>query len=156
MNKLVEALEKRMRGTLPPLPFIAIVKTAPPNISIEYLGNIIKAEQIKIMNYLLLNYHRTYKLKGVIDKQHQDVSEQKQTFSASDMSPAGEGPHKHNLVSGTSNGTIESTGNYEHHGDLWLTDTLRVGCEVLVQVVGNSYIITGQVVQMPNSAKEGA
>lgn len=154
MNKLIEALEGRMKSLMPVMPFIAIVESPPPNITIKYENNIIPTAQIKVMNYLLPNYHRTYRSEGIIDSMHQDVSEY--SFDNSTASEAVGSHPAHPIPKLAGSGTIESTGNYEHHGDIWLTDTLRVGSEVLVQVVGNSYVITGQVVQMPNNAKEGA
>lgn len=150
----IEALENRIRKTIPKDKFIGIVKTAPPNITIEYSGQIIPTAQIKVLNYLLPNYHRKYKLDGIIDSQHQDVSEYNFNNTTS-SSPVGDHP-SHPIPSLKGSGTMESTGNYEHHGDLWFTDTLRVGCEVLVEIIDNSYVVVGQVVQMPNNAKEGA
>lgn len=134
---------------------IATVDTPPPNLTLKYSDQVIYPEQIYCSNYLLQEYHRTYKFEGIIDQQHQDVSDFKQDVSSSSMTLNGMGPHEHKITKVAGSGTIESTGNYNHHGDLWLTDTLKKGDEVLVCIVGMFYVVVTKITKMPNMAIEG-
>lgn len=120
----------------------ASVSSSPPELKIKFAEIEIPSEQIYCSNYLLPHYHRTYTFKGNIDKQHQDINGYSMTFN-------GLGPHDHTLQ------TIDSTGNYKHSGDLWLEDTLKVGDEVLVVVLGVFYVVVTKITKMPSGAIEG-
>lgn len=146
---------------------IATVESPPPALKLKYAEQIIQSEQIYCSNYLLKNYHRTYKFDGIIDSQHQNVNQytfkdMQFSVTGSSMSTEGYKPHTHNITSiggggtqGQASGTIESTGNYKHHGNLWLTDTLKKGDEVLVCIVGMFYVVVTKITKMPNMAIEG-
>lgn len=151
-NILIETMKKQIpRNQV----IIASVTSPPPALKIKFGEVEIPSEQIYCSNYLLPNYRRDYRFEGIIDEMHQDVSEFQNSYSSSEMTKAGQGPHEHTLLKSAGSGTIESTGNYKHHGQLWFTDTLEVGCEVLVMVVGSYFIVTDRLVKMPNSAIEG-
>lgn len=157
MENLQEILEKIIKNyqNKEINQIIATVTSAPPNLKIKFAENEIPSKQIYCSNYLLPHYHRNYTFDGIIDSMHQDVSEVKTTYNSSDMTLAGSGPHKHNLISSDGKGAIESTGNYNHHGDLWLEDTLEVGDEVLVNIVGIFYVVVSKITRMPSKAIEG-
>lgn len=137
--------------------FIASVTSPPPNLKIKFGEVEIPSQQIYCSNYLLPNYKRDYRLEGTIDEMKQDINKFSFTPTASTMKPAGQGPHTHDPISALSGSTatIENTGSYKTHGQIWFTDTLTVGCEVLVMIVDKYYVITDRLVKMPNSAIEG-
>lgn len=133
---------------------IATVKTPPPNLSIEFGGQIIPAEMLYCSNYLLNNYMRKYKLEGTINEMDQDISSYSFKNSTA-TGEAGPGPHAHLIKSLSGDGTIKNTGKYKTYGKLWFTDTLKVGVEVLCQRVGNFYVVLDRIIKMPSSAEEG-
>ncbi|MGL4569311.1 MAG: DUF2577 family protein [Fusobacteriaceae bacterium] len=157
-QKIIDSLSHMVRNMIPASNLIiASVVSTPPGLSVKFGEQVVPSEQLYCSNYLLHNYRRDYKLKGIIDEEHQDISELKITYSASDMTPAGQGPHKHTLNSSTSSGTMKSTGNYEHHGEMWWTNTLEEGDEILLAVVGQFYVVVDRIVKMPGQAiEEGA
>ncbi len=155
-DKLVEAIITRIKKeTSIKKSIICTVETPPPNITLKYGELIIPTSMIKVNNILLENYHRKYKLDGIIDEEEQDVSEFSFTYDDSSMTE-GPGPHTHNLITSSGTGNIKSTGAYKHHGDIWFIDTLQFGNEVVVEIIDNSYVVMAHVVQMPSQAKEGA
>ncbi|MGL4402419.1 MAG: DUF2577 family protein [Fusobacteriaceae bacterium] len=157
-QKIINSLTQIVSGMLPANNLlIGSVVNPPPDLSVKFGEQIIPSGQLYCSNHLLPNYRRDFKLKGVIDMQHQDISELDVNYSASDMVQGGQGPHKHKLISSTASGTMESTGNYEHHGEMWWTNTLKAGDEILLAVVGQFYVVVDRIVKMPAQAiEEGA
>lgn len=157
-NNLLQAIEIMIKRMLPSQNLlIASVVSPPPELKIKFSEQIIPPEMIYCSNYLLPDYRRDYRFEGIIDEMHQDVSKFKNNYSSSDMSLMGQGPHKHQLISSQGSGSIDSTGDYKHHGQMWWTNTLEVGDEVVVAVIGQCYVVLDRIVQMPNSAiEEGA
>ena len=149
---LIEKIVKKNSNTQSLI--IAKVVSPPPNLKIEFGGVQIPSEQIYCSNYLLPNYKRNYKLSGIIDEMTQNISDY--SFNNSTLTELeGPGPHKHLIKSLKGSGNIESTGDYKHHGEIWFTDTLEVGVEVLVAVVGVFYVVMDRIVKMPSEAIEG-
>ena len=80
-------------------------------------------------------------------------------------SPAGEGPHSHEVPSinasgsfessGEGSGVIKGNGTYQSHKDLWLEDTLKQGDEVLINIVGVHWVVVSKITKMPSGAIEG-
>jgi hypothetical protein len=140
---LVHAMDELINKRLPSNNLIiASVVSVPPALSIKFSEVTIPPEMIYCSNYLLPNYVRDYKLEGTINTIHQD-------YNSSDMSLEGQGPHKHQLNSSDASGT------YETQGKIWWTNTLNVGDEVIVAVVGQFYVVLDRIIKMPNSAAEG-
>lgn len=140
MQKLVEAIEKKINGMQNPSCFIAKVLSEPPNIEIEYMGQRIKKEQILINNSLLSGYKRNFDIKGSEIKIKVD---NKTSTEQADN-------HTHALKK------IDGEGSEDLNGVLELTSTLKKGQLVLVQLILNSYVIVCSVEQMPGTAGEGA
>lgn len=157
-QKIIEAISQMVSNMIPANNLIiASVVAPPPELSVKFGEQTVPAEQLYCSNYLLPNYRRDYKLKGIIDRQHQDISEFKYDVSSSDMVAAGQGPHKHAVLKLAGSGTMESTGDYDHHGEMWWTNTLEVGDEILLAVVGQFYVVVDRIVKMPGQAiEEGA
>ena len=132
---------------------ICTVKTPPPNITLQYETKIIPTKQIYVANYLLQNYHRQYKVDGIIDNIKIEISEYDMSNTTSTEVAA---DHTHPIKSLSGNGNCEGNGTYQAYKDFWFTDTLIPGSEVLVELVNNSYVVVAQIVRMPNGAKEGA
>jgi hypothetical protein len=126
----------------------ASVVTPPPNLTIEFDGQVIPSEQIYCSNYLLSHYHRDYKIDGVIDEIKIDVAKYDYNNTTSDT--AG-----HNIPKLKGNGKYEGNGSYKSHKDIWFEDTLRKGDEVLVLVMGVHYVVVTKIVKMPSGAIEG-
>ena len=63
INAVMKAIERRadIKKSI-----ICTVVTPPPNITLKYENIIIPTEQIYVANYLLQNYHRQYKIDGII------------------------------------------------------------------------------------------
>ena len=126
----------------------ASVVTPPPNLTIEFDGQVIPSEQIYCSNYLLPHYHRDYKIDGVIDEIKIDVSSydyNNTTFDATgDYIPK---------LNGT--GNYEGNGTYKSHKDIWFEDALQKGDEVLVLVLGVHYVVVTKIVKMPSGAIKG-
>lgn len=148
-------IENILKKNNPITQVIAKVESPPPELTLKYSEQIIPSNQIYCSNYLLSRYHRNYTFEGIIGEQHQDVSEFQFDVSSSNMTKAGQGPHIHDIKKIGGSGTAESTGNYKHHGDLWLEDTLKVGDEVLVNIVGIYWVVVTKVTKMPSVAIEG-
>ena len=126
----------------------AAVVTPPPNLTIEFDGQVIPSEQIYCSNYLLPHYHRDYKIDGVIDGIKIDVSSYDYDNTTSDT--AG-----HNIPKLKGNGKYEGNGSYKSHKDIWFEDTLQKGDEVLVLVLGVHYVVVTKIVKMPSGAIKG-
>ena len=127
----------------------ASVVTSPPNLTIEFDGQVIPSEQIYCSNYLLPHYHRDYKIDGVIDEIKIDVSNYDYDNTTSDT--AG-----HYIPKLTGSGKYEGSGTYKSHKDIWFEDTLQKGDEVLVLVLGGHYVVVTKIVKMPSGAIKGA
>ena len=173
IEKVVDAIVNRIKKEANmKKSIICTVKTAPPNITLKYENIIIPTEQIYVANYLLQNYHRQYKIDGIIDNIELTTREISGTLenislnNTTSTGAAGEGPHTHTVPTIDASGSFESTGEgsgaikgngtYQSHKDFWFTDTLTLGSEVLVELVNNSYVVVAQIVRMPSGAKEGA
>lgn len=126
----------------------ASVVTPPPNITIEFDGQVIPSEQIYCSNYLLPHYHRDYIIDGVIDKIKINVSSYDYDNTTTDTKG-------HGIPKLTGEGKYEGSGTYKSHKDIWFEDTLRKGDEVLVLVLGVYYVVVTKIVKMPSVAIEG-
>lgn len=173
IEKVVDAIVNRIKKEANmKKSIICTVKTPPPNITLQYETKTIPTGQIYVANYLLQNYHRQYKIDGIIDNIElttREISGTLENISLSNTTStgaAGEGPHTHTVPTIDASGSFESTGEgsgaikgngtYQAHKDFWFTDTLIPGSEVLVELVNNSYVVVAQIVRMPSGAKEGA
>lgn len=149
MTGLAELIENMINDRMKAVPIIkATVKTPPPNLTIEFDGQVIPSEQIYCSNYLLPHYHRDYKIDGVVDEIKIDVSNYAYDNTTSDT--AGHGIPKLN-----GSGTFQGNGTYKSHKDIWFEDTLQKGDEVLVLVMGVHYVVVTRIVKMPSGAIEG-
>lgn len=94
---------------------IGKVVEAPPNLRISIWNKqvILEPTQLYMNDRLFDDHTRTFKIDG-------EISEQSMTVGSSDMSLAGSGPHKHNLLS------WEGSGGYKANGTIVNTDTLKV------------------------------
>lgn len=126
----------------------ASVVTPPPNITIEFDGQVIPSEQIYCSNYLLPHYHRDYIIDGVIDKIKINVSSYDYDNETSDTMG-------HGIPKLAGSGKYNGSGIYKSHKDIWFEDTLKVGDEVLVVVLGVYYVVVTRIVKMPSKAIEG-
>jgi hypothetical protein len=132
---------------------ICTIATPPPNITLNYENQTIPTKQIYVANYLLQNYHRQYKIDGVVDNIEINVSEYDFNNTTSTEIASN---HSHPIKSLSGKGIYKGSGTYQTHKDFWFTDTLQAGNEVLVEIVNNSYVVVAQIVRMPSGAKEGA
>ena len=151
INAILNAIEKRANIKKS---IICTVLTPPPNITLKYENITIPTEQIYVANYLLQNYHRQYKIDGIIDNIEIDVSEYSFDNTTSSEPVSTHPAHPIKKLSGK--GTYKGSGIYQSHKDFWFTDTLIPNSEVLVEIVNNSYVVVAQIDRMPNEAKEGA
>ena len=126
----------------------ASVVTPPPNLTIEFDGQVIPSEQIYCSNYLLPHYHRDYTIDGIIDNIEINVSNYDYDNTTSDTMG-------HGIPKLTGSGKYEGSGTYKSHKDIWLEDTLKKGDEVLVVVLGVYYVVVTRIVKMPSKAIEG-
>ena len=126
----------------------ASVVTPPPNLTIEFDGQVIPSEQIYCSNYLLPHYHRDYTIDGIIDEIKIDVSSYEYDNNTQDVMG-----HKIPKLNGS--GKYEGSGTYKSHKDIWFEDTLRKGDEVLVLIMGVHYVVVTKIVKMPSGAIEG-
>lgn len=134
---------------------IASVVSPPPNLKIKFSEQEIPSEQIFCSNYLLPHYHREYTIDGIIDNikiNMQSYSGDNTTSTAVDFGPDS---HTHAVPSIAGSGKFEGAGTYHSHKDIWLEDTLKVGDEVLVAVVGVFYVVVTKITKMPSGAIEG-
>lgn len=120
----------------------ASVISPPPELKIKFDNVEIPSEQIYCSNFLLPHYHRTYKIDGVIDEI---------TINATTQTAIGNGPASHTH----DHSTIKGSGTYKSSKDIWFEDTLKVGDEVLVLVLGINYVVVSKIVKMPSGAIEG-
>lgn len=157
-TQFIENMRTLIASMIPPNNLIiASVVTPPPNLSVKFSENIVTSEQLYCSNYLLPNYRRNYKSKEIILSEKDDVSKLDLKFSASNTELKGQGPHQHRFITATASGTSELTGESECDGEIWLTNTLNVGDEVLLGVVGRYYVVMDRIIKMPGSAiEEGA
>lgn len=126
----------------------ASVVTPPPNLTIEFDGQVIPSEQIYCSNYLLPHYHRDYTIDGVIDKIKIDVS--KYDYDNTTQDAMG-----HKILKLEGSGNYQGNGTYKSHKDIWFDDTLQKGDEVLVLVLGIHYVVVTKIVKMPSGAIKG-
>lgn len=126
----------------------ASVVIPPPNLTIEFDGQVIPSEQIYCSNYLLPHYHRDYKIDGIIDEIEIDVSNYNYDNTTSDTMG-------HSIPKLKGSGKYKGSGTYKSHKDIWFEDTLKKGDEVLVVVLGVYYVVVTKIVKMPSGAIEG-
>lgn len=126
----------------------ASVVTPPPNLTIEFDGQVIPSEQIYCSNYLLPHYHRDYKIDGVIDEIKIDVSKYDYDNTTQDVMG-------HKILKLEGSGNYQGNGTYKSHKDIWFEDTLQKGDEVLVLVMGVHYVVVTKIVKMPSGAIKG-
>ena len=126
----------------------ASVVTPPPNLTIEFDGQVIPSKQIYCSNYLLPHYHRDYKIDGIIDEIEIDVSDYNYTNTTSDTMG-------HGIPKLKGSGKYKGSGIYKSHKDIWFEDTLKKGDEVLVLVMGVHYVVVTKIVKMPSGAIKG-
>lgn len=126
----------------------ASVITPPPNLTIEFDGQVIPSEQIYCSNYLLPHYHRDYTIDGVIDEIKIDVS--KYDYDNTTQDAMG-----HKILKLEGSGNYQGNGTYKSHKDIWFDDTLQKGDEVLVLVLGVHYVVVTKIVKMPSGAIKG-
>lgn len=126
----------------------ASVVTPPPNLTIEFDGQVIPSKQIYCSNYLLPHYHRDYKIDGIIDEIEIDVSNYNYDNTTSDIMG-------HGIPKLKGSGKYKGSGTYKSHKDIWFEDTLKKGDEVLVVVLGVYYVVVTKIVKMPSKAIEG-
>lgn len=151
INAIMKVIEKKVNIKKS---IICTVITPPPNITLKYENITIPTEQIYVANYLLQNYHRQYKIDGIIDNIKIDVS--KYGFDNTTSSESVGDHPAHPILKLSGSGTYKGSGTYRSHKDFWFTDTLIPNSEVLVEIVNNSYVVVAQIVRMPSEAKEGA
>ena len=126
----------------------ASVVTPPPNLTIEFDGQVIPSEQIYCSNYLLPHYHRDYTIDGIIDEIKIDISKYDYDNNTQDVMG-----HKIPKLEGS--GNYQGNGTYKSHKDIWFEDTLQKGDEVLVLVMGVHYVVVTKIVKMPSGAIKG-
>lgn len=134
----------------------ASVKSPPPKLTIEFSGIIIPSEQIYCSNYLLPHYHRDFTIDGVIDNIEIAMSMYRsEGENGNTTETAVADGHKHSIPSIAGSGNFQGTGTYKSHKDIWFEDTLKVGDEVLVVVMGIYYVVVSKITKMPSGAIEG-
>ena len=149
MTGLAELIENMINDRMKAVPIIkATVKTPPPNLTIEFDGQIIPSEQIYCSNYLLPHYHRDYTIDGIIDNIEINVSNYDYDNTTTDTKG-------HGIPKLTGSGKYKGSGTYKSHKDIWFEDTLKKGDEVLVVVLGVYYVVVTKIVKMPSGAIEG-
>jgi hypothetical protein len=126
----------------------ASVLTPPPNLTIEFDGQVIPSEQIYCSNYLLPHYHRDYTIDGIIDEIKIDVS--KYDYDNTTQDAMG-----HKILKLEGSGNYQGNGKYKSHKDIWFEDTLQKGDEVIVLVLGVHYVVVTKIVKMPSGAIKG-
>ena len=126
----------------------ASVLTPPPNLTIEFDGQVIPSEQIYCSNYLLPHYHRDYTIDGIIDEINIDVS--KYDYDNTTQDAMG-----HKILKLEGSGNYQGNGTYKSHKDIWFEDTLQKGDEVIVLVMGVHYVVVTKIVKMPSGAIKG-
>nr|DAT76401.1 MAG TPA: Protein of unknown function (DUF2577) [Caudoviricetes sp.] len=126
----------------------ASVVTPPPNLTIEFDGQVIPSEQIYCSNYLLPHYHRDYTIDGIIDEIKIDVS--KYDYDNTTQDAMG-----HKILKLEGSGNYQGNGTYKSHKDIWFEDTLQKGDEVIVLVMGVHYVVVTKIVKMPSGAIKG-
>ena len=105
---------------------IGKVLSPPPELRVSiYKGAVILEPHQLYMNDRLFSDHtRTYSIKG-------DITEQSMDVTSSYMTKAGQGPHKHDLIS------WGGSGAYKSEGTIVNTDTLKTGDLVKVTPTEN-------------------
>lgn len=150
MSKFYENIFKNKNF---PISLIAKVETPPPNLTLRYSEQIIPSKQIYCSNYLLPHYHRNYTIDGIIDNIEIDVSEYNFDNTTSSEPVSTHPAHPIKKLSGK--GNYKGTGIYQSHKDIWFEDTLKVGDEVLVNLVGVYWVVVSKITKMPSQAIEG-
>lgn len=148
MNQLIDLILENVNRPASKTLIVAKVISLPPNLKLKFAEQEIMPEQIYCSNYLLPHYHRDYKIDGVIDEIKIDVDSYDYTNTTSDLSGD-------KIISLQGSGKFEGSGTYKSHKDIWFEDTLRVGDEVLVAIVGVFYVVISKITKMPNKAIEG-
>ena len=149
MTGLAELIENMINDRMKAVPIIkATVETPPPNLTIEFDGQVIPSKQIYCSNYLLPHYHRDYKIDGIIDEIEIDVSNYDYDNTTSDTMG-------HGIPKLKGSGKYKGSGTYKSHKDIWFEDTLKKGDEVLVLVMGVHYVVVTKIVKMPSGAIKG-
>lgn len=150
MSKFYENIFKNKNF---PISLIAKVETPPPNLTLRYSEQIIPSKQIYCSNYLLPHYHRNYIIDGVIDNIEIDVSQYDFDNTTSSEPVSTHPAHPIKKLSGK--GNYKGSGIYQSHKDIWFEDTLKVGDEVLVNLVGIYWVVVSKITKMPSQAIEG-
>lgn len=132
---------------------ICKVTEPPPNLHLSFSEQTIFPKQIYVSNYLLPHYHRTYTIDGVIDSI--DIQVSNYQYNNTTLTEATPTPHKHDIKSLQGTGEFQGNGVYKSHKDMWWEDTLKVGDEVLVAIVGVFYVVVSKITKMPSAAIEG-
>lgn len=132
---------------------IAKVETPPPELTLRYSEQVIPSKQIYCSNYLLPHYHRDYTIDGIIDNIEVDVSEY--DFDNETSSSAVPQHPSHPIPKLSGSGSYKGNGKYKTHGDIWFEDTLKVGDEVLVNIVGVFWVVVSKITKMPAGAEDG-
>ena len=134
----------------------ASVVTPPPNLTIEFDGQVVPTEQIYCSNYLLPHYHRDYTIDGIIDEIKIDMSNYESTGSGGNTTSTAEADnHTHKIPSIKGRGKFEGAGTYKSHKDIWFEDTLKAGDEVLAVILGVHFVVVTKIVKMPSGAIKG-
>lgn len=140
VNDFITALENKITSMQPLQPFIAMVASAPPNITLKYMNMTIPPEQIFVNNILLIDYMRDFEAECQLSYKADNTTSTNVVMS-----------HNHTLP------TIEAKGEAKlTDGKITLKSTLKEGQLVLVQPVGNGYVIVCSVSAMPGNAQGGA
>lgn len=148
MNQLIDLIIDNTNRPTSKTLIVAKVISPPPSLKLKFAEQEIMPEQIYCSNYLLPHYHRDYKIDGVIDEIKIDVDSYDYTNTTSDLSGD-------KIIPLQGSGKFEGNGTYKSHKDIWFEDTLRVGDEVLVAIVGVFYVVISKITKMPNKAIEG-
>lgn len=152
-EELIKIIDSRILKNSKIKQVIAKVETAPPNLTLRYSEQVIPSKQIYCSNYLLPHYHRNYTIDGIIDNIEIDVSQYDFDNTTSSESVGDHPAHPIPKLSGS--GTYKGSGTYQSHKDIWFEDTLKVGNEVLVNLVGVYWVVVSKVTKMPSQAIEG-
>ena len=151
-EELIKIIDSRILKNSRIKQVIAKVETVPPNLTLRYSEQIIPSKQIYCSNYLLPHYHRNYTIDGIIDNIEIDVSQYDFDNTTSTEIASN---HTHQIKKLTGNGAYKGSGIYQSHKDIWFEDTLKVGDEVLVNIVGVYWVVVSKVTKMPSQAIEG-
>lgn len=104
-----------------------IVVEAPPKLKIKLHSNgmYIYGKKLLTATETREKYQREFSLNGEIDEQSMEVS-------SSDMSKAGQGPHKHNLLKWGGTGKVKMSGTIK-----WTDDLKKGDLVIMLPTNGN-------------------